>query len=194
MRFVRGFRCKDLGAKFLAPRARGFRCKGPGAKFLAPSAAVSKHTRGVARIFLLNEICARISLQGSGCQVPSPARARISLQGSGCQVPSPARGGLAPGPLCRNLAPRSLQRNPRTNLIQQENPSNAPARPDAASRADLWLLGVEGPDPGQNHTLPFSLEVGERAYKVKIREPGGWGPFSTLPRRGLGTWHPDFGV
>ena len=26
----------------------------------------------------------------------------------------------------RNLAPRSLQRNPRTNLIQQENPSNAP--------------------------------------------------------------------
>ena len=43
---------------------------------------------GVARIFLLNEICARISLQGSGCQVPSPARARISLQGSGCRVPS----------------------------------------------------------------------------------------------------------
>ena len=34
------------------------------------------------------------------------------------------------------LAPRSLQRNPRTNLIQQENPSNAPARPDAVRRAD----------------------------------------------------------
>ena len=49
---------------------------------------------GVARIFLLNEICARISLQRSGYQVPSTARARISLQGSGCQVPSPERGGV----------------------------------------------------------------------------------------------------
>ena len=37
---------------------------------------------GVARIFLLNEICARISLQGSGCQVPSPARGGVQAHGS----------------------------------------------------------------------------------------------------------------
>ena len=61
MRIVRGFRCKDLGAKFLAPRARGFRCKGLGAKFLC---------------------------KGSGCQVPSPARGGVQAHG---QVPSPAR-------------------------------------------------------------------------------------------------------
>ncbi len=71
----------------------------PGSPILLPSflahwRAASGLAGGVARIFMLNEICARISLQVSECQVPSPARARISLQGSGCQVPSPARGGV----------------------------------------------------------------------------------------------------
>ena len=45
---------------------------------------------GIARIFLLNEICARISLQGSGWGFDrifllNEICARISLQGSGCK-------------------------------------------------------------------------------------------------------------
>ena len=123
---------------------------------------------------LNSEICARLFQNLRKTQTLLFAKNIMTLLGflQACAVPdlrAPRRTFYARSPiLTRNLAPRSLQRNPRTNLIQQENPSNAPARPDAASRADLWLLGVEGPDPGQNHTLPFSLEVGERAYKVKI--------------------------
>ena len=106
------------------------------------------------RMHVCRKICMRRACRqmpsGLGTWHPDPCNEILARAGLGTWHPDPCNEILA-----QISFSRKILATPQPDLMLR-----------AAQTCGFW--GVKGPDPGQNHTLPFSLEVGERAFKVKI--------------------------